>query len=236
MQIGNYTIPDSPNRLPALVERIRKVHDIYDKEEIKDYLRNDGFATVLGYKSSNNGSYQRSVKALKEYGLVEGKVDLRLSNRVEAILYGTEREKQESLLDAFKSIPLWFKLFEKFGVELPSDNFWVHLRNITGSSPKDAQDKANYVREAYAKDTSVINEIQILGERIMDREPKIGKPKNLEQKSFATEISGEEEIATALLKAGAFDLAKQYIDFLQEKRKTSKNAPSSSDQTGRDQS
>ncbi|MEM0134687.1 MAG: hypothetical protein QXU18_05585 [Thermoplasmatales archaeon] len=236
MQIGNYTIPDSPNRLPTLIEKIRKVFDVYDKQEIKDYLRNNELATTLGYKSWNNGSYQRTVKALKEYGLIEGKGDLKVSNRAETILYGTEMEKQKSLLDAFKSIPLWLKLYEKFGKELPSDNFWIQLRNITGSSPKDAQDKTNYIREAYAKDTSVINEIQIHNERIMESKSKIERNTNLEQKSFTTEVSGEEDIATALLKAGAFDLAKQYIDFLQEKRKNSKNASSSSDQTSKDQS
>lgn len=223
MQIGNYSIPESPHRLPELIIQIKKIYEVYDRNEIKDALKNDTLAKLLGYKSSNNGSYQRKLRAFRDYGLLEGKGSVKVTLRTENILYGKEEDKNQALREAFLSIPLWNKLFEKYGKSLPQSDFWAHIKEITGCSPKEAQDKEAYIKEAFAKDASVISDLDILNSVNMESEQRF-KTREEPRQTSAVKEKGEEEIATELLKAGAYELAKQYIDFLQKKRNTNGNS------------
>lgn len=222
MLVGNYSIPDSPNRLPDLLDLLKKIYDIYTREDIKDVLKNDGLAKLLNYKSSNNGSYQRKIRAFRDYGLLEGKGDLRVSIRGENILYGPEEDKNKALQDAFLSVPLWNKLYDKFRKDLPASDFWLHLKEITGCSPKDAQDMENAVREAFTRDASVMVSAGMHQE---ERRPspieKDIETMNVEQRPIVAHSSDEGEVAlTALYRLGAYDIATQLIEFLKEKKNT----------------
>ena len=229
MQIGNYSIPESPQRLPELIIKIKKIYEVYDRNEIKDALKNDTLAKLLGYKSSNNGSYQRKLRAFRDYGLLEGKGSVKVTLRTENILYGKEEDKNQALREAFLSIPLWNKLFEKYGKSLPQNDFWAHIKEITGCSPKEAQDKEAYIKEAFARDASVISDLDIQNIVNMESEQRF-KTREEPRQNFAVKEKGEDEIATELLKAGAYDLAKQYIDFLQKKRMANGNSSDSQNQ------
>ena len=225
MQVGNYSIPDSPNRLPDLLDHLRKIYDVYSRNDIKDVLKNDGLAKLLNYKSSNNGSYQRKIKGFREYGLLEGKGDLRVSARGENILYGTEDERNKALKDAFLSIPLWNKFFEKFGKNLPMSDFWLHLKETTGCSPKDAQDLENSVRDAYTKDASAVGDFGLHREEksSSSEHSRIDESKN-NQKLVAVPSKDDGEVAlTALYRLEAYDIATQLIQFLKEKKITEQN-------------
>lgn len=226
MQVGNYSIPDSPNRLPDLLDPLRKIYDVYSTNDIKDVLKNDGLATLLNYKSSNNGSYQRKIKGFREYGLLEGKGDLRVSIRGENILYGTEVEKNKALKDAFLSIPLWNKFFEKFGKNLPMNDFWLHLKETTGCSPKDAQDMENSVRDAYTKDANAIGD---LGSHLEEKSSSMEHPRNDESKNSQNSVEAQSkddgELAlTALYRLEAFDIAADLIKFLKERKKSDQSS------------
>lgn len=221
MQVGNYSIPDGPNRLPGLLELLKKIYDVYSRNDIKDVLKNDGLAELLSYKSSNNGSYQRKIRAFREYGLLEGKGDLRVSTRGEAILYGTETEKNKALQSAFLSIPFWNKLFEKFGKELPSNDFWLHIREITGCSPKEAQDVEETVREAFFKDAGVFSEVMKSYPDYTRSSPTEKEGRTETPQSITVQFKDDGELALTLLyRLEAYDIASDLIQFLKEKKKS----------------
>lgn len=225
MQVGNYSIPDSPNRLPDLLDPLRKIYDVYTRNDIKDVLKNDGLAKLLNYKSSNNGSFQRKIRGFREYGLLEGKGDLKVSARGESILYGTESERSRALQDAFMAIPLWNKLFKRFGKNLPMRDFWLHLKETTGCSPKDAQDLENTVRDAYTKDASVVSDINSkkgeMGETYDYHEKEQTTPL---QESLTVQFRDDGELALTLLyRLEAYEIAGELIQFLKEKKQDKKN-------------
>ena len=55
-----------------------------------------------------------------------------------------------------KNIPLWGILFEKYGLSIKEDGFWIDLVQITGAERPDAQKEAEYIRNAYIADSKYI--------------------------------------------------------------------------------
>lgn len=218
MQIVNYTIPDNPHRLPELIKDLKKIYDVYNKQDINGVLNNDRLAKLLNYKGANNGSYQRKLKALRDYGLIEGRTDVKVSLRGESILYSKSEEKERAILSAFLSLPLWNNLFETYGKNLPTNDFWLHIKEITGCSSKDAQETEGFIKEAFAKDVSVISDKWI---STIDRGPSNTFQANCEgAKRFESINHGneDEQIMALLTRRKAYHVIAAYLEFLEEEK------------------
>lgn len=118
--------------------------------------KNDALAQLLGYKSSNNGAYWTELAALKAYGLVEGRNDLRITELAKQVTYGTEDQKPQAILRAFMNIPLWKQLYERYRLQLPSQEFWAKLQHITGCEAPVAKSNEQFITETFKEDTDLI--------------------------------------------------------------------------------
>lgn len=225
MQIGNYSIPDNPHRLPEIINDLKKIYDVYDKNDIRGVLKNDGLAKLLSYKSANNGSYQRKIRALKDYGLIEGKTDVKVSIRGEEVLYGNEENKEQAIMSAFLSIPLWNKLFEKYGKNLPVNDFWLHIKEITGCSPKEAQEMEEFIKEAFAKDASVISDKGIFTREKKESNMFQAKDEGIEKPQNIRYGNEDEQIMALLTRRRAYRVIEAYLEFLKEEIKKEPREP-----------
>jgi hypothetical protein len=162
MRIGNFIVPDNPNRLPRLLNHVKKIYDTYKGDTIPNARKNDGLAQLLGYKSSNNGSYLHELSALKAYGLLEGRSDVRVSDLAKKATYGTEDERGKALLTAFLNIPLWKALYDRYRLELPTQDFWAKLQHITGCEAPEAKSMEKLVTEAFYADANLIKSVKTL--------------------------------------------------------------------------
>lgn len=160
MRIGNFRVPNNPYRLPRLVGRTKKIYDTYKADTITKATKSDALAQLLGYKSSNNGAYLAELSALKAYGLLEGRSDVRVSGIGKQATYGVGEQKPNALLKAFLNIPLWKTLHDRYRLELPSQDFWAKLQHITGCEAPEAKSNEKFVTEAFYVDANLIKSVK----------------------------------------------------------------------------
>jgi hypothetical protein len=160
MEIGNFSVPNNPNRLPRLIEHARKIYDTYHGDAITNAKKNDALAQLLGFKSSNNGAYWSELAALKAYELLDGRSDLRITDLGKQVTYGTENQKPPAILKAFLTIPLWKQLYERYRLQLPSQEFWAKLQHITGCEAPVAKSNEQFITEAFREDASLIKSVK----------------------------------------------------------------------------
>jgi len=171
MNIGNFQVPNNPYRLPRLVEHIKKIYDSYKGDVIQNAKKNDTLAQLCGYKSSNNGAYWGELAALRAYGLLEGRSDLRVSDLAKQITYGNEQQKSEALLKSVLNIPLWKELYNRHRLQLPTQEFWAKLANITGCEAPVAKSNESFITEAFIEDTKDIKHVKQYTTEAMDLTP-----------------------------------------------------------------
>jgi hypothetical protein len=145
MKIGSYTIPN--NRLRTLIEDAKKVYEKFPNEEVEAEF----IAHTLD-NSPTSGAFKQKLADLRSYGLLEGRGKIRISELGKKVTYGHEDEKREAFEKIIKNIPLWGIFFDKYGVSIKEDNFWVDLAKITGLERPESQNKAEWVRKAYLDD------------------------------------------------------------------------------------
>jgi hypothetical protein len=175
MKLGSYEIPEY-RLFPTMIDATRIIFDKFKGESAPDNLT---VATLWGHKSVS-GSVLSKLGALRSYGLIE-KRGIKVTDLGKNITYPTnDDEKNESIKQAILNIPLWAELYRKFGVNLPKDNFWVDLKQITGMEAPDSQKLAESVRNAYYDDVKTLN----IGEK---------SAQSADPKQIQTQKGGEEE-------------------------------------------
>jgi len=164
LDIGTYSIPSNPNRLPKLIEFTKKIYDTFEEKPIPNAYKNDSVANILKHKSAKNGAFWGELAALKAYGLLEGlnRSDMKVTSIGKDLIYGTDEQKSQAALQAILNIPLWKQLYEKWRCQLPSQDFWAKLQVITGCEAKVARSNEQYITEAFRTDTNLIKDIKVI--------------------------------------------------------------------------
>jgi hypothetical protein len=187
MKIGNYVVPSNPFRLPKLVEDVKRIYDTYKADAIKNPNKNDALAQLLEYKSSRNGQYWNKVAAMRTFGLLEGRGDVKVSELAKHLTYGTESQKKDAAQKVFFNIPLWKELYNRYRLQLPKQDFWAKLQNITGCEAPEARSNEQFVYEAFSEDTKVLETVNIQGsasdEFMQTDEQPLGTPQFIEIKA-----------------------------------------------------
>jgi len=163
LKIGNYTVPWNPFRLPKLIDDVKKIYDTYKGDSIKNPNKNDALAQLLGYKSSRNGQYWNRMAAMRAYGLIEGRGDVRVSDLAKQLTYGSGSQKSDAALKAFFNIPLWKELYNRYRLELPRQDFWAKLANIAGCEAPEAKSSEQFVNDAFSEDAKVLDTVKTHG-------------------------------------------------------------------------
>lgn len=160
MKIGKYVVPNRGMRMRDSLQNALKLYDEYKTDAITKLNGDDGIAKTFGYSGANNGSYTKSIAALKDYGFLEkaGAGEFKVSNIAIDAQFGTKEEKKDALITALNNIPLWKQLYENFKYRVPDDPIWLKIRNITGVMSDEAQKVESFVREAYTEDIAFIRE------------------------------------------------------------------------------
>lgn len=96
-----------------------------------------GLAWELGM-AENSGTLFAKVAALRDFGLVEGRGELRVSDLARKIIHpANDDEGQRSRIEAFQRVDLLRALYERFDGEAPDDSsLLIGLEEIT-KSPRD---------------------------------------------------------------------------------------------------
>lgn len=214
MKVGKYDIPDM-RLFPLLYEATKKLYEHFKSEEAVDILT---VANLLGHKTDKSGAFIRKLACLRAYGLIE-KRGVKVTELGKKLTYGaSEEERNDALKEAILNIPLWKEFYTRWGVNLPSSNFWVELTKIAGLEAPDAKRLEEIVRNAYLDDIRYLKvEKKPEEEGIeMVSEAKVDMSKAISRDVAAVEEQAE--IVKGLIKYGAFDIAKEFIDFLKTKK------------------
>lgn len=216
VKIGNYSIPKL-RLFPNIYNDVKLIYENYKLEEVPD---ENVAAKLLGHTKASGGYWFSKRADMRLYGLLEPR-KFKLTLLAQKLTVMTEEDKQEATEQAILNIPLWKELHSNFGAKLPDSNFWVQLQRITGLDPLEAQKHAEIVRKAYLED---IRHIKPVKEEIQggpEVEPNIVDTSN----TTTTQEFGEADLVKGLIQHGAFEIAKNFIDFIANKIKTETEEP-----------
>lgn len=153
-KIGSYQYPNT--RVVGAIDAVRAF-----KDKLKGVASNkNALASALGYKSANNGAFTHKMMDLRKYGLIDGRgSETRLSELAKKVLAPhNKREEGEALKEMIFNIPLWKDIYDKYGVNLPSD-FGSALQNITNADRLEVDALKDQVSKLYIDAVSNIGSV-----------------------------------------------------------------------------
>ena len=154
-KLGAYTYPDI--RFGDAVEIAGRV-----LTKFKGTVSVKGLAWELGM-AEGSGTLFAKVAALRDFGLVEGRGELRITPLAQRVLYpATSEEGQQARAEAFQRVELLRLLYARFEGEVPDDmSLLVGLEEITRSA------RDEIVRRAPLIQKHVTDAIRVLGRPVI---------------------------------------------------------------------
>lgn len=202
---------------PELYDDVKKLYGKFGQSEVDQ----EAVAQLWGHKSAKSSQFSFvKLGSLRSYGLIDGRGKIRVSDLGKRLTFPkTDKEANDAIIGAIKNVPLWKILFENYTAkseDLPTDTFWMDLQRIVGEDklpPEEAKKTAKKVRKAYFEDLKYFK-LEIKPEKGED-EMQTGKIDT----STAISASADRRagIVANLMKEGAYDIAKDFIDFIKEK-------------------
>jgi hypothetical protein len=153
VKVGSYYYPS--RKVAPMVESIRLIG-----EKLKSNSASlEVIASILGYKSTQNGAFRHTLADLRKYGLIDGRGnEIKLSELAHKILAPNMGEEKEAYREMIFRMPLWKEIYDKFGKN-PSD-FSVAIQKIAGINRLEADAVKNEIGKLYIDAVSKIsNEI-----------------------------------------------------------------------------
>lgn len=129
-KLGTYSYPDI--RFGDAVEIAGRV-----LAKFKGSVTVKGLAWELGM-AENSGTLFAKIAALRDFGLVEGRGELRVSDLARRILHpANPEERREASIQAFQRVELLRTLYEKFEGEAPDDTALLMTLEETTKAPRE---------------------------------------------------------------------------------------------------
>ena len=167
-KLGQYTYPDI--RFGDAVEISGRV-----LTKFKGTVSVKGLAWELGM-AEGSGTLFAKVAAMRDFGLIEGRGELRISPLAQRVLHpATPEEGRAARAEAFQRVDLLRQLYGRFDGEVPDDmSMLVGLEEITRAS------RDEIVRRAPLIQKHLTDAIRVLGRPVKEEEkPEYsGQPKN----------------------------------------------------------
>ena len=149
MKLGNVDVPNYP--LLESIDAVKKIYEQLKREEIT----REHIAGILGF-AATSGGFNMRLYDLKLFGLIEGRAKFRVTDLAVKATFGTNDERAIALDTAVKNVPLWTMFYEKWGVSIPVDTFWIDLAEMAGIERTDSKKEADKVRKLYMEDVKNI--------------------------------------------------------------------------------
>ena len=203
---------------PELFDDVKKLYGRFGQSEVDQ----ENVAQLWGHKSAKSSQFNFvKLGSLRSYGLIEGRGKIKVSDLGKRLTHPkNEKEGNDAIVEAITNIRIWKTLFDNFtakGEDLPIDTFWMDLRRIVGEDklpPEEAKNKAKIVRKAYFEDMRYFKpEFKPKEEETEMESRKIDK-----STAISTPVDRQANIVANLMKEGAFDIAKNFIDFVKQKK------------------
>ena len=211
MQIGNKSVPNT--RLPELIEAVKTIYGKFGSKEIDD----ETVSRLLGHSTSRSGAYKQKLADLRSFGLIDPRGNVRVTERGRKVSYpNNQKEEQGGLIEAISEIELWKLIYDEYTkkrLTLPSD-FWTDIRVWTGLAPEEAKIQAEKVKKLYFEDIKYIKP-EIEAEKMAERE--VGGKIDTSKAISTGPLEEQAVLVSGLIKFGAYDIAKQFIDFIKAK-------------------
>lgn len=155
MNVGTKEIPQF--RLSStLLKDLKTVYEKVGKNEVDAGV----IAELLSHKSPKSGTFLAKIASMRDYGVLDGRGKLRVTDIGEAIAFNRDQTKfNDALIRAVNKIPLWHMLFEKYtqnGQDIPDADFWLTLKESCDLTIEEAKIVAPNVRNAYKEDIKLI--------------------------------------------------------------------------------
>ena len=131
VKIGNYDYPDMQ------VGTLLKALEVLVKD-FQGFVKDENFfATKIGHKSTNSGTYITKIATLRKYGLLEPR-ELRTTQIANEIIKPLNSlEKSEKLSRIILSVSLWNDIYTRLKTKNPaSEEFKIALIEITNDKNK----------------------------------------------------------------------------------------------------
>jgi hypothetical protein len=173
--------------------------------------------------------------AMRVYGLITGRGYVQVSELGKRIAHPEKpNDPYEAVKESIINIPLWRALYEKYtskDVELPDADFWVDLQEITELVPDEAKKISKTVRNDYLLDIQYLNSLK--GTRIEVKKMKDESQINTSSATLPPTINegsvDEATLVSGLVRAGAYKVAKDFIDFIEKRKKENPLSDATSD-------
>ncbi len=129
-KLGTYSYPDI--RFGDAVEIAGRV-----LAKFKGSVTVKGLAWELGM-AENSGTLFAKIAALRDFGLVEGRGELRVSDLARKILHpANPEERREASIQAFQRVELLRTMYERFDGEAPDDTGLLMALEETTKAPRE---------------------------------------------------------------------------------------------------
>ena len=165
-KLGSYSYPDI--RFGDAVELSARI-----LTKFKGTVSVKGLAWELGM-AEGSGTLFAKVAALRDFGLIEGRGELRVSPLTQRILHpGTVEEGRQARAEAFQRVEILRLLYHRFEGELPDDlSLLVGLEEIT-KAPRD-----EIVRRATLIQRHLADAVRVLGHPMVEDKKQEYSAKN----------------------------------------------------------
>jgi hypothetical protein len=212
MKIGNYAYPDVP--LSESVEDAKKIYDRFKDEEVDSKL----ISETIGYRG---GTFLQRLSALRKYGLVSPRGKIRITDLGKKITYPANWEMElNAIEEAVKNVELFKIFYERFGLELPKEKFWVNLVNITGAEAPDAQAKEDTVRQIYMESVKPLISKERVGKAEVPGTFEIPEPDFATFETDDFKIQIRKDLATVeFARNKLMDVIRPWLDYVESKIK-----------------
>ena len=213
MKLGNYASPDVS--LSESVKDAKKIYDRFKDEEVASQL----ISETIGYRG---GSFIQRLSALRKYGIVNPRGKIQITDLGKKITYPASRDVElDAIEKAVKNVELFKVLYDKFGIELPKEKFWVNLVNITGAEAPDAQAKEDVIRQIYMDSVKPLMVKGRVGKADLQITPEVVETDfaTFETEDFKIQI--RKDLATIeFAKTKLMDVVKPWLEYVEMKIKS----------------
>ena len=208
-KLSAYSYPDI--RFSDAVEITRRISD-----KFRGTVSVKGLAWELGM-AENSGTLFAKVAALRDFGLVEGRGELRVSALAQRIMHpATPEEGRGARAQAFQRVDLLQTLYERFEGETPDDSsLLIALEEVTRAPRDEIVRRFTLIQKHLADAARALGPVT----PVVIQEPSAAKPQNIsfasvEPSNTMTELPGTN--SGLYLMAGkarlSVPLTRQYID------------------------
>ena len=142
-KLGQYDFPDS--RFARAIDVVEKLCEPSYGGEIS----RSGLADMLQMKPKAGG-FNVLLASLRDFGLVEGREELKVTDLGRKIVAGTPEERDRAKAESFLNVKLFKELFQRTGAIVPEEQkFHVLLREITKEDPVKVRGQVKNVLGVY---------------------------------------------------------------------------------------